>query len=233
MIRRATITLCIFLSCTQYLQAQGIEISDPRIRDIANAITQICHVPSRRGDYWEVRVAADGNATVRLIGLGAEANLSRGEWNGVREVLTPEGQVSDRQACRNCVEKLAPLFLEKFASVEANRTGHVNLVGRWISPDGLFYWVIRPGMSGRYSIEEYFKRGNRLIGDGMATVERNTVNFTLNSHGNFFDGDTLYLRQITVNGILEYKGDRLIGHTDELDLMDESAIVTMTMLRAN
>jgi len=119
MIRRAIITLCIFLSCTQYLQAQGIEISDPRIRDITNAVIQICHVPSQRGYHWEVRVAADGKAKVRLIGLGAEATFSRGEWNGVREVLTPEGQVSDRQACRKCVETLTPLFLQKFTSFDS------------------------------------------------------------------------------------------------------------------
>lgn len=108
------LALLVFFAATQKAQGQDSEISDTRLQDITSAITQICHHPSRRGEYWDVKVTGEGKAIIKLIGLGVEATFSKGEWDGVKEVLTPEGQVADRARARECAEKLTPLFLEKF-----------------------------------------------------------------------------------------------------------------------
>lgn len=84
------------------------------IEKITDAVTRLCTVPSERGSYWQVNVTGEGKATVKLINIKGQAAFSKGEWDGIRDVLPVEDQAVDRESARKCVQKLVPLFLEKF-----------------------------------------------------------------------------------------------------------------------
>ena len=235
-IMRCSILLVFWvLLSAKPLQARDLEITDPRLRDITNTLKQICHVPSRRGEYWDVKLSGQGEAKVKLLGLDLEATLSKGQWNGVREALTPEGQVADRASARECIQKLAPIFIEKFAGASSYQVSAVNLVGTWIYADGGHYWVVRPGPSRTYAIELYTADSNQCVGEGSATAEAGKVNFSLHTVGNHYVKDVIYMMAKEINGRLEYRGDWMVGETDELTiewLEDPTKIAKLTLIRA-
>ncbi|MFI3221142.1 MAG: hypothetical protein QX189_18810 [Methylococcales bacterium] len=85
---------------------------------IVKNVQAVCQSPSQQGKYWNVSTGIDGgvNGIIRLvnIGINGEATFTKGEWEGVQQVLK-EHQAGDNESYRKCAEKLTPIFLEKFA----------------------------------------------------------------------------------------------------------------------
>ena len=87
---------------------------------VTENVQAVCLSPSQQGNYWNVTAKGDINAEglVRVIALGinGEAIFTKGEWEGIQQVLK-EHQAGDNDSYRKCAEKLTPIFLEKFASI--------------------------------------------------------------------------------------------------------------------
>jgi hypothetical protein len=87
--------------------------------NISKNVQAVCQSPSQQGKYWNVTATgkAGANGTIRLasVGVNGEATFSKGEWEGVQQVLKAH-QAGDNASYRICAEKLTPLFLEKFAT---------------------------------------------------------------------------------------------------------------------
>lgn len=83
-------------------------------------VSKLCLSPSQAGKYWDFKV--DGNAGVNGIirlfsaGINGEATLTKGEWEGVQQVLKSH-QVIDNKSFRECAIALTPLLLPTFAPV--------------------------------------------------------------------------------------------------------------------
>jgi hypothetical protein len=86
--------------------------------NISKAVQAVCQSPSQQGKYWNVTATgkAGANGTIRLasVGVNGEATFSKGEWEGVQQVLKAH-QAGDNASYRICAEKLMPLFLANFA----------------------------------------------------------------------------------------------------------------------
>ena len=106
------------------------------------------------------------------------------------------------------------------------------LVGKWIYPDGLHYWVIRPSAD-KYSIE-YYAPGDDLVGEGEGHTVGRDFQFTLNAKNHFVNG-TLILEAQPYHGRLMLRDGKLTGPTDELGLEmlegNASHIATLTLKR--
>jgi hypothetical protein len=86
----------------------------PIIEQITRNIVS-CHAPARKS--WNVRTKGNGDAKlVKLINVGVEAEFTKGEWEGVKDAL------ADTVSYRECVVRVLPMFLEKFAPT-AKTTG--------------------------------------------------------------------------------------------------------------
>lgn len=89
------------------------------MEQVTQNIKDICYAPTTTGKYWDVNIKGSGDANVKLKlangGMSAEVAFRKGEWDGVQQVLK-EHQATDNADYRRCVEKLTPLFLEKFAA---------------------------------------------------------------------------------------------------------------------
>ena len=91
----------------------------PLIEIVVENLKTVCLAPSDKGKYWEENIAGQGDINVKLIGplqagVKGEAKFSKGGvWEGVQQVLK-ERQADDNARYRQCVEKLTPLFLDKF-----------------------------------------------------------------------------------------------------------------------
>lgn len=85
---------------------------------VVESVRAVCQSPSQQGKYWNVEGKGDAgaNALIRLIGvsINGEASFTKGEWEGVQQVLKSD-QHKDNARYWDCIEKLTPLFLEKFA----------------------------------------------------------------------------------------------------------------------
>jgi curli biogenesis system outer membrane secretion channel CsgG len=92
------------------------EITNEMMRNITNSIAHLCTVPDQRGKYWNLSITGGGNTIVKLFNIDGHATFSKGEWEGIKNVLSPEGQAPDRDSARKCVQTLAPLFMEKFVA---------------------------------------------------------------------------------------------------------------------
>ena len=95
---------------------------------VVENVRAVCQSPSQQGKYWNVEGKGDAgaNALIRLIGvsINGEASFTKGEWEGVQQVLKSD-QYKDNARYWDCIEKLTPLFLEKFAAakpVKSNKT---------------------------------------------------------------------------------------------------------------
>jgi hypothetical protein len=86
--------------------------------NISKNVQAVCQSPSQQGKYWNVTATgkAGANGTIRLasVGVNGEATFSKGEWEGVQQVLKAH-QAGDNASYRVCAEKLMPLFLANFA----------------------------------------------------------------------------------------------------------------------
>jgi hypothetical protein len=93
---------------------------------IVDNITRVCRAPSERGKYWEVKGGGQGTAKINIKLLGevggtGTVTLTQGEWEGVQRVLQ-EKQADENARYRDCVERLTPLFLEKFVTKWSQRS---------------------------------------------------------------------------------------------------------------
>jgi hypothetical protein len=88
---------------------------------VTENVQAVCLSPSQQGKYWTVTAkgGAEANGSIRLItaGINGEATFTKGEWDGVQQVLK-DHQAGDNESYRKCAEKLTPLFLEKFATAK-------------------------------------------------------------------------------------------------------------------
>ena len=86
--------------------------------ELIENINAVCLAPSQQGKYWNVTVKgdikADGSVKLIAAGVKGEATFTKGEWQGVQQVLK-ERQADDNDSFRKCSMTLTPLFLEKFA----------------------------------------------------------------------------------------------------------------------
>jgi hypothetical protein len=109
----------IFIHSTIAL-ADEISIMDK----ITKNIKDVCQSPDSKSKYWDVSVKAGGstNKIVKLIGIGvtAEAIFNKKEWEGVQKVLRSD-QAKDNINYRECVSKLTPLFINKFATAKSHQ----------------------------------------------------------------------------------------------------------------
>jgi hypothetical protein len=88
------------------------------IDKVVDSVKSVCLAPSERGKYWEVQGTGKAEAKVNIkvlskLGVEGTATFSEGEWEGVQRVLR-EKQADENARYRTCVEKLTPLFLDKF-----------------------------------------------------------------------------------------------------------------------
>lgn len=86
---------------------------------IVKGVQAVCQSPSQAGKYWNVTAAgeATANGSVRLVtaGIAGEVTFTKGEWDGVQQVLKAQ-QAVDNKSFRECSIALTPLFLAKFSS---------------------------------------------------------------------------------------------------------------------
>jgi hypothetical protein len=97
---------------SQLAIAESFNLSDKIIQNIKD----VCLKPSDKGKYWDIGLKAGGETNLKLKFLGkasAEASFNKGEWDGIQKVL-PSQQAADNASYRDCVNKLTPLFLNKF-----------------------------------------------------------------------------------------------------------------------
>jgi hypothetical protein len=96
----------------------GSSVFASDIDTITQNVKSVCESPSQAGKYWNVtttgKVDAKGSIRLASIGVNGEATFTKGEWEGVQQVLK-EQQSADNANYRDCAVKLTPLFLEKFA----------------------------------------------------------------------------------------------------------------------
>ena len=90
------------------LPVSGQEVSDETIRNITNAVRDLCNSPDREGKNFSFDAQAEGGTIVKMIGVAGEVSLSKSEWVGIKDYL------SDRADLRACVRHLTPIFIEKF-----------------------------------------------------------------------------------------------------------------------
>jgi hypothetical protein len=100
------------------------------IDKVIENVQAVCLSPTEQGKYWNVIATGEAgiSGSIRLIstGINGEATFTNGEWDGVQQVLKSH-QAADNESYRQCVEKLAPLFLEKFhATPSAARPKQTN-----------------------------------------------------------------------------------------------------------
>src|SRR5262245_30646665 len=94
------------------------EIEDNQIRDVTNAVKDLCSFPDRQGSTLTVTLNGSGDADVKLTSLKASAFFTKTEWQGIQDYL------QDRPNLRDCVQKLVPTFLDKYKTGDA--CGDVN-----------------------------------------------------------------------------------------------------------
>ncbi|MCX7108587.1 MAG: hypothetical protein NTX45_00370 [Proteobacteria bacterium] len=89
------------------------------IDTITQNVKSVCESPTQAGKYWNVTATgkSDAKGSIRLasIGVNGEATFTKGEWEGVQQVLKAQ-QSADNASYRDCAVKLTPLFLAKFAA---------------------------------------------------------------------------------------------------------------------
>jgi hypothetical protein len=199
----------------------------PPVAQLIEQLRTLCASPDRKGEYIKEEVKGEGNVSVRLFkvlglaGIKGEASFSKEEWDGVRKVLQKD-QVDENRRYRDCVEKLTPLFLEKFypPPKTSARGVKVELVGNTLE--------VRKSRNGRISnvdhqvltiIQVELKRGNRsLLPGGVFTLAADTPvsSYTFTpEHDRLFAFDTAYAR-----AILTEAKQKVV---DQLDLKPESA----------
>jgi hypothetical protein len=91
-----------------------------RINSIVYNLRMVCMAPSEMGKYWNVTLTGDGSAKVGMlkstdINVSGSAVFSRGEWEGVKQVLD---QGIENKSYRHCIERLTPVFVKKFSTIE-------------------------------------------------------------------------------------------------------------------
>jgi hypothetical protein len=104
-----------------------------QMQEIVDIVKSICLAPSEKGAYWDVKLTGDGVARVKLkklteLGISGDAEFTKGEWEGVQRVLEEE-RLKEHVDYRECVEKLTPLFIKKFNSVNVSNQikGYIHL----------------------------------------------------------------------------------------------------------
>ena len=106
--------ICLILNLVVF---NSVFASD--IDTITQNVKSVCESPTKAGKYWNITATgkADAKGSIRLasIGVNGEATFSKGEWEGVQQVLK-EQQSADNANYRDCAVKLTPLFLEKFVA---------------------------------------------------------------------------------------------------------------------
>ena len=99
------------------------------LENITRSIHTLCQPTSDKGKYFDSRIKANGEAevTLKVFGLSGkvdEAALSKGEWDGIQQVIK-EQQGDDNKNYRECVRHLTPIFMDKFMQ---QRTENDNVV---------------------------------------------------------------------------------------------------------
>jgi cell division septation protein DedD len=81
-------------------------------------ILELCSV-ARQGNFSQIQakgqIQGDGSIKLATLGGKGELSFSKGEWNGVQQVLK-DHQATDNVSARDCVLKLMPYFKSKIAT---------------------------------------------------------------------------------------------------------------------
>ena len=89
-----------------------------QMSEIVDSVQAVCQAPSKKGEYWDIKVTGEADAKVNLkltkAGIKGAATFTKKEWDGVQQVLQ-EHQSGDNKDYRDCAKTLTPIFLEKFA----------------------------------------------------------------------------------------------------------------------
>ena len=106
---------------TESTDSEGVSVSQSNsgdLKTVTESIINVCKNPSEPGKYWDIKIEGNGDAKVRLkpnIEGGITATFNRQEWSGVQRVLQKDELVKQKMHYE-CVEKLTPIFLDKFVS---------------------------------------------------------------------------------------------------------------------
>jgi hypothetical protein len=96
----------------------------------------------------EMEGAGQGKAKINIklvgeVGGTGTVTLSRGEWEGVQQVLQ-EKQADENARYRDCGERLTPLFLEKFVTKRTQLPREPTISGVHSSSQALLVYVNSP-----------------------------------------------------------------------------------------
>jgi hypothetical protein len=90
---------------------------------IVKSVKEVCEQPSQQGTYWNASGKGDvkaGMVRVIAVGVNGEANFTKTEWEGVKDVL------ANNKDYRSCAVQLTPIFLEKFSPKTATKSANSN-----------------------------------------------------------------------------------------------------------
>ncbi|MGH7392565.1 MAG: hypothetical protein ACREM3_24370 [Candidatus Rokuibacteriota bacterium] len=238
--QRLALIAAMILACT-VTSAHASGDAAKSFQIVVDSVRASCLEPGKSGNHWQVKGSGKGEAKVPIkvfvVGLGADVEFTREEWDGVQRVLK-EDQAKDNARYRDCVEKLTPLFLQKIPDpAKRSQRGTPDILGKWVYAAGgvyseiseeqvnfaanKYYWMVRPGANATYRIDLYSLLPHRKVGVGTAQVRDDVVHFTLNwnDHELWFGSEgRRYLKKYVpaagLNGSLAFDGKRLVGHTD-------------------
>ncbi|MCX7113219.1 MAG: hypothetical protein NTX45_24530 [Proteobacteria bacterium] len=100
----------------------GLFFSNYAMADYKEDILELCLV-AKKGDFSQIKakvhLQADGSIKLFTAKGEGEVNFSKGEWDGIQQVLK-EHQVANNVNARDCVKEIMPYFKEKKISPRAS-----------------------------------------------------------------------------------------------------------------
>lgn len=170
---------------------------------ITENITKVCDKPDHAGNYWDIKVKGSGEAGIRLklLGLGkitGESTFSKGEWEGVQRT------VEDSKDYRYCVEKLTPIFLEKFIPlIPAGEGKKKRVLG------GIKWQEFRGGVN--LTLTSCFGKSSSVVCEFIANSSQQDVKININGSSAIYDqsGNKYFSTFVSIanwSGSLDGKG---------------------------
>ncbi len=99
----------------------GLTFCHNAAADYKNDILELCSV-AKQGNFSQIQakgqIQGDGSIKLATLGGKGELSFSKGEWNGVQQVLK-DHQATDNVSARECVLKLMPYFKSKVVTPSA------------------------------------------------------------------------------------------------------------------
>jgi hypothetical protein len=146
---------------------------------ITENITKVCDKPDHAGTYWDIKVKGSGEAGIRLklLGLGkvtGESTFSKGEWEGVQRTI------EDSKDYRDCVEKLTPVFLEKFTPLLPLKIEKKKRV-----LGGIKWQEFEGGVN--LTLTSCSRKSSSIVCEFIANATQSDVKFSLSNNSSIYD----------------------------------------------